>query len=421
TFLPSLLAPPIAPEHWFLTNVAARGVTSSMACCFASFAMVTVQGALLNLLPGRVYARCSGYVQGISAAIFFLCALESWHVVEWADAGTFLESFAWAPPVWFVCLQTDLLGRGNDSMQALGERAVWASAAALVSAVAIYFVSYWRYRNLLLESSAPARTAATRGFNWIELLVRDPRRAAVLEFMDKTLSRSRAHRMTLLGYGGLAFGLLINSVLLALAAAHWRVDWDTLLRFMVLYWPLTASMILIPGMRHALSVPVELNANWIFRIHESLGRAQWMSAVEMFVLAYAVLPVFVLLTPAAIMVLGWAVGLRMVTLESLAALSIFEFLFYSWQKLPFTCAYTPGKKPLASTVGRYLAAIYFLAPALSAIIATASQLFAIFVVFACGFAALWLWARRQRLQGWGESRLLYEDDDETPIGLGVKT
>jgi hypothetical protein len=134
-----------------------------------------------------------------------------------------------------------------------------------------------------------------------------------------------------------------------------------------------------------------------------------------------VLPVFVLLTPAAIMVLGWAVGLRMVALESLAALSIFEFLFYSWQKLPFTCAYTPGKKPLASTVGRYLAAIYFLAPALSAIIATASQLFAIFVVFACGFAALWLWARRQRLQGWGESRLLYEDDDETPIGLGVKT
>ena len=66
---------------------------------------------------------------------------------------------------------------------------------------------------------------------------------------------------------------------------------------------LAASMSFIPGMRHALAIPVEPAANWLFRMTESQGRAQWMSAVERFVMVYAILPIYILLAPAAVLTL----------------------------------------------------------------------------------------------------------------------
>ena len=49
---------------------------------------------------------------------------------------------------------------------------------------------------------------------------------------------------------------------------------------------------ILNGFRHVLSIPSELRANWIFQITESQGRAEWMSAVERFVMAYAVAPIY---------------------------------------------------------------------------------------------------------------------------------
>ncbi len=424
TALPGLFAPSMAPGRSYWGNVIARIAASQLACFFALFAMVALQGILLNLLPGRVYARASAYAQGVSATVFFLAALESWHVSDWAaDGAAFLNRCAWAPPVWFAALHRVLAGgaSGEDPLtRTLAARALIAFAAAVVSALTAYFFSYWRYRSLLLEAPAASASPKAREWSLVGALVREPRRAAILDFMDKTLSRSRTHRLVLLGYGGLAFGLLINSVLLALAAAHWEIDWDTTLRFMTLYWPLTASMILIPGMRHTLSLPADLGSNWIFRITESDGRAQWMKAVETFVVVYTIGPIFALLAPAAILALGWGTGLRMMALQALVSLAVFEFLFYSWQQLPFACSYAPGKRTLASIVGRYLAVIFFLAPALSIIVAAVSQLTGLFVPFAAAFAAVWVWARRNRRQGWGEAKLIYNDDPDALADLGLK-
>ena len=401
--LPSMLAP----------HAAARVTASALACFFALFSMVALQAALLNLLPNRVYARVSAYVQGLSATAFFLMALESWHLGNIPDL---LSGYAWAPPVWFVALDHFLAGDAAPSFQPLALRALIAFSMAVTLALAGYFLSYWRYRSLLLEGEGAVATSVARRWNVTALLVRNPQRLAVLDFMDKTLARSRTHRLVLLGYGGMAFGFLINSVLLALAAAHWDLDWNKIFAFMTLYWPLTASMVLIPGMRHAMSLPVELGANWIFRINESSGRTQWMRAVETFVALYAIAPVYILLAPAAVLTLGWGLALRMATMQAFTSLAIFEMLFYSWQQLP----YAPGKKPLASIVGRYLAAVFFLAPVLSILIATVSRLTSLFIFYAVAFAGFWLWMRRRRREGWGEARLIYEDDPEALADLGLR-
>jgi hypothetical protein len=272
----------------------------------------------------------------------------------------------------------------------------------------------------MVESGSAVESPSVGRWSIAGLLAREPHQAAVFHFMDAALARSRTHRLLLLGYGGLALGILLNSVLLALAAKEWEIDWDAMLRFMTLYWPLAASMIFIPGMRHALSIPVELGGNWIFRMTESQGRAQWMSAVERFVMVYAILPIYVLLAPAAVMTLGWSVAARMMALQALVSLTIFELLFNNWQQLPFACSYAPGKKPLTSVIGTYLAAVFFLAPALSIIIAALSQLTVTFLFGLTFFLAAWLGARRQRRQGWGESKLIWEDLPEALADLGLK-
>jgi hypothetical protein len=398
-----------------------RAAASALGCVFALFSMVALQGALANLLPAKVHARVSAYAQGALAAAFFLAALESWHIADSPEQAVALfPQFPWAPPVWFAGLQQALAGNRDPFLRAMAARAAVATGCAVAAALLAYFVSYRRYRKLMVESGSAVESPSVRQWSIAGLLAREPHEAAIFHFMDTALTRSRTHRLLLLGYGGLALGVLLNSVLLALAATKWVIDWDKMLRFMTLYWPLAASMIFIPGLRHALSIPVEPGANWIFRVTESQGRAQWMSAVEKFAMVYAILPIYILLAPAAVMTLGWNVAARMMALQALVSLTIFELLFYNWQQLPFACTYAPGKKPLTSLVGRYLAAVFFLAPALSIIVATLSQLTATFLFGLTLFLAAWLRARYLRRQGWGEARLIWEDVPEALADLGLK-
>jgi hypothetical protein len=179
-------------------------------------------------------------------------------------------------------------------------------------------------------------------------------------------------------------------------------------------------VVVLNGFRHVLSVPADLRANWIFQITESQGRAEWMSAVERFVIAYAVAPIYLALFPVAGYVLGWPLAVRMTVLQLLVSLSIFEVLFYSWQKLPFTCSYIPGERPLVGIVAKYMAMLCAVVPILSVMIAVASQVSFLFPVYLAIFGGLWIWLRRRRREGWGEAKLIYEDSSGVATDLGIK-
>jgi hypothetical protein len=399
----------------------ASGVPWALACYFPFFAVVALQGLLVNMLSGRWYARGAAAVQGVLSCALFLGALSSFHVSGWApDRETLLQRFAWMPPVWFAGLEQTFHGSGEPVMRALAARAAFAFAGSFTLAAAAYFVSYRRYRALLLEAPREAASGARRQWSVLNLLARDPRQAAIVHFMAKTMVRSRTHRLVLLAYAGSAAAILINSVLIAQAASHWSASAASTLKFMVYYWPILASMIVIPGVRHVFRLPAELSANWLFRITESQGRAQWMSAVERVIVVYVILPIYLMTAPAAIAVLGWSLAARVLTLQALASMAMFEALFYSWQQLPFACSYAPGQRPVMTILGKFLAAIFIVAPPLAVLIAAYSQLPATFAIIGLAFAAAWLWMRHLRRQGWGEARLIYEDSPDAMADLGLK-
>ena len=427
--LPSLIAPAELGGGWkvdaeWFAQVAAQAAASGMACFFVFFAIVALQGLLLNLVPARWFVRVSASVQGLLVGVFLLGGIYSCNLKQWAPQRT-----PWLPPVWFTGLHESLACAADPFSVLMAKRALFAAAIAAALTIAGYLVSYRRYRKLLLES--PARQAAWRSWPWSlpRLLGRSPQRVAILDFMAKTLARSRTHRVVWLAYVGVAIAIMLNSSLVdgAMFGRNFGVHAHSLskaLQFIVLFWPLACSMVLISGFRHVISIPSELGANWVFRLTESQGRAEWMSAVERFVIGYAVAPAYLLLFPVAVAELGWLIALAMTVLQVLVSLGIFELLFYSWQQLPFACSYQPGKRPMVIVIASYFAAICVAAPMLSVMISAAAEtvgfLPGFYLFYLANFGLIWFFARRRRREGWGEARLLYEDLPQTVIGLGIK-
>ena len=44
----------------------------------------------------------------------------------------------------------------------------------------------------------------------------------------------------------------------------------------------------------------------------------------------------------------------------------------------------------------------------------------LFPLYLVNFGAIWIWLRRQRREGWGEAKLIYEDVPEVVTDLGIK-
>ena len=113
--LPSLIAPMEFGGGWrldssYALHAAPRQLSSGLACFFVFFAILALQGVLLNVLPATLFARVSVYMQGVLAGLFLLGGFYSWSIKEWTPATIArLPQFgAWLPPVWFAGLHQTL-------------------------------------------------------------------------------------------------------------------------------------------------------------------------------------------------------------------------------------------------------------------------------------------------------------------------
>ena len=100
----ALNALPAALSTAPLANAAAW----SMACYFPMFAMIGLQGALLNLLPRKWFPRIAPLLLGVLSCGLLLGVLGSFHIGAWAaDGEALLEKFAWAPASVVRRVRTD--------------------------------------------------------------------------------------------------------------------------------------------------------------------------------------------------------------------------------------------------------------------------------------------------------------------------
>ena len=141
---------------------------------------------------------------------------------------------------------------------------------------------------------------------WPRLLAADGRVRASFLFTARTLTRSPRHRLYLAGSLGL--GLAVAGATIAAAAAGLGFGREALsLKSMALAAQLNLMFFLVVGIRIAATVPADLEAGWVFRFNVSHARERHVAGTRAAIFFLAVLPLLLLLAPAARVAVGLSI------------------------------------------------------------------------------------------------------------------
>lgn len=403
-----------------VVDIFARVLATSFGCVFVFFAVVSIHGLIVNLAPGRWGVLVTPYVQGSLLIIFMAAGLYSFVIQDWRldVLKQVVDQGRWAPPVWFSCLHNVIIGHREPAVIHLAVRGLKALGLALFLSAATYLLALLRYQRLLLENRDVIVRIRSWRWNPIDLIIRNPQQRAIMEFLWKVFGRSRIHRLVLLAYFAAGAGVMASIMLVAFATKTWP-GWGHMLPIAVSTVPLAISFVMLTGVRYAFLLPIQLKANWVFQLTESQGRQQWLSALEHFITLFVILPLHLLSLLVAVSALGWRVGACIVISQVLISYCFFELLFNGWRQLPFACSYVPAKSQLATVIARWVCALGFLAPMLGKVILATSQMTLGYILSLAILLPLWRWLHSLRQEGWSDTDLIYEDNDDVVPNLGI--
>ena len=117
--------------------------------------------------------------------------------------------------------------------------------------------------------------------------------------------------------------------------------------------PLILLFFLIIGLRVSFSIPMEVRANWLFRLTDPFGRGEYLDAARKTLLWLAVAPVVAVATPIYMAVWPWPRALGHAAFLAAFGLLMIELALTGFAKVPFTCSYLPGKANLKIMFGVY--------------------------------------------------------------------
>jgi hypothetical protein len=404
----------------FLAATAAFVAASLAASLFAALAILAMHGVLVLVASRTRLLAFSGAVRslligGLVLALPLVTRLP-------AAAGAFEAKvwwLAWAPPAWFAGLERWLLGDATHA--ALAAQAVIATVAAAAITVVAYVRLYRRFDRVTFQSAG--RGPAGWGTRSIDGAYRGaPVRGAVQRFVTLTIRRSVLHQGLVVGLLAGAAGVVLNSLL----SATWHAGADAAaadaLGWTLLWVPMTMMFLSIPAIRLALSVPMDLRANWIFRMTEDVdGRIDVAEAGVRTVLALGVaLPI------AAIAPLQWwamghgVVGVWLV--EAAIGWLFVECRMADWHRVPFTCAYLPGKGFFPQMCVKAVASYVTFTVATGLLLRASLREHRVAMVLAVGFAVTAAVLRLRRTRNARETSLLFEEQlptELTPLRLGA--
>ena len=315
-------------------------VTMLAAGAFILCAVLTVQGAA-QLLPRQWFLRISAVLQ---MAFFCLILLVYFlQPILWSEESLVRNQslLLWLPSYWFLGLFQELNGTMPPVLAYLARRAEVGLGVAVGGAALAYLICYFRTLRKIAEQ--PDILPGRSGIHWL------PRfggalATAVVQFSIRTLLRSRQHRMILSYYLGVAFGLVIffsNSPALQeqiSGSDPWRhVNTPMLVASIVL---MGAAVL---GARVVFSLPLDLRANWIFRVTPIGGVSDCMMASRRALYVLAIVPAWTILALVFLWLWPWRPALAHLGVLGLLGATLAELCLYNFHKIPFTCSYLPGK------------------------------------------------------------------------------
>lgn len=312
---------------------------------FLYCAVLGVQAAAAQL-PRRWYLRVSSVVQ---IALFGLLLGFTFFQPSFPNTAALgaLENrraLAWLPPYWFLGLLSELGGvfpaEWHAVMEPLARRAAISLLVAILVAGGAFALSYLRTLRKIVEE--PDIVPGARGGIWLPRFGSLPE-TALAQFVIRTLVRSRRHRVILAFY--LGGGFAISALFLEGARAEMHLRWMDMIARVKLP-VLSAGVVMLCalwlGTRTVFSLPLDLRANWLFRIAPMPGPASRLTAVRRALLACVVFPI--LAASAALLLLWpWREVSEHLLLLALLGSILADVSLKEFRKIPFACSYLPGK------------------------------------------------------------------------------
>jgi hypothetical protein len=312
--------------------------------------MLAVQGLVANLLPRQVFLRVSAFLQaGALCGLLSVYFLEpSFYSVKALTAPGNQRALAWLPSYWFLGLFQQLngsmVGIGQPAMAPLAHRAWMGLGIAAVWAGVAMVLAYFRMMPKIVEQAEIQPMGRGWSFGLGGTLLYRSLQGTIALFSMRTLLRSRQHRMILSFYVGIGLALLVGyfkAPFGKLAVATTGIGTTLLVGS-------TLMMILVVvALRMVAAIPISLRANWVVRLTQVRTARSYRSAVRFSWLLLGVGPVWVVVAGLLLAshARGWPVAGHLAVVLLLGMLVV-ELCLSSFEKIPFTCSYLPGKANL---------------------------------------------------------------------------
>jgi hypothetical protein len=403
-----------------LRLLAAHWAASLAAGLFVLFVSIGVQGLAVATLPRRYALRISPALQlaafGTCVALYVLQPMTAGpgRIADIERAGVLTAS----PSYWFLGLFNAL--SGAPVMASLARAAAVAFVGATALTAAALLLAYVRgFSRIASEPDiAPRRTRQ----RWLPSFGSGPQ-TAIVQFVIRTLARSPQHRVITAFYWGLGFAIAMILVKVPRAgelaapvdSEAWR---EASLPLIISSFLMLMCTVL--GARLASAMPRDLVANWIFRALPVPAGARLVDARRRALVMIGVVPVLGLSAIGVAVVWPWPQAAMHVAVLALTGVVLVELALGGTQRIPFTCAYLPGRTRVHVTlyvIGVLLVPLTVVAAQYERDALTDGARAA--VVFAVVSGA-WLLMRIRT--AWAiapGAEAAFDEDDEAPLSLGV--
>ena len=338
-------------EHivFFVRFATVHAISVLTASIFTFFAVFSLLGFLMAVLPNSIFKRLSPYLRALLVMFFVVLLCTSFALP------IFLQRLPATPPwwtrllpsTWFLGLGQLLRGEASPALAALGAFALPALASVIVIASGVYGLSYRRYFTRIPEMTeiaasrgsskrSPLRTLLDR------VVLRTPLQRGCFHFVWKTLLRSESHRLVLSAVAGLGL-VLASQALMSAFAGHLTVV-KVAVSADALSVPFIFAFCIIVGLRLVFEMPVEMRSNWIFRLllDEENHECEPMARKVMLV---STLPwVFLVVLPVYAYAGGLLPGILHAALVAAWSVLLINAILLRFRKLPFTCSFPPFRQ-----------------------------------------------------------------------------
>lgn len=327
-----------------------------LACFFGFFLYVVLFGLFQSLLGSGILGKASTYLRSLFLVLQLFLILTYLRILvyglgnllptdrianNFSKLGRFFDFF---PPFWFTDLYESALGSPRLPFHGRYRFALMGLAAMGGVFILSMGLSYGRS----MKRTGIGHKPRLRRIRWLTaaafngLFLRDHVQCAVFHFYRKTFKSSVFHRMRLATF--LACGLALVPFLITMKVVQKGHLFDVNLTMLSI--PLILSFALLLGLRSAVSVPVSLEANWIFRLTERPQVRQYSAGLRKAMVMTGLIPLSVLVFAAYSVLWDPATAFNHALYGLAISVLTMEILLIRFLKIPFSCSYLPGKEKM---------------------------------------------------------------------------